>query len=192
MLTFPDNTGDFILFLNYHLYAFILQRFILQMSQQVARQIAAVGSRTLKPKSFWNNLFTDKGNIPLVAANAAGALLVVGFGGRKMFYHPDISISEELRSSGLVQNETPVRLQDADAFRNQTRQFATQIEKIGLPIINLFVGPQGPSAKWNLEFTEQVVPVPLERTNHFQDGLYQDVAPIASALDEPAAPIEHV
>ena len=94
-------------------------------------------------------------------------------------YHPDISVSDELRFSNAVQNETPVRLQDADSFREHTRFFAKVLEPTAQPLIKLATGYDTTTAKWNLEFTKTPVKdlVPLERTNFFDDGLYEETTP---------------
>lgn len=142
-------------------------------------------TRSLKQTSFTKDLFTDIGNIPLVAANSCGLALVIGFGSRKLFYHPDISVAEVNRNCPELQNEAPVRYEDAYTFRNQTASFASSIEKYGVPFARLFLG-KDQSNKWELSWTktqaEQLVP--LERTNYFDDELYSDVQPSQISLSE--------
>eukprot|EP00461_Guttulinopsis_vulgaris_P001415 UN01415 len=147
----------------------------LRFAQQAA-------SSKIKQSSYTKALFTDTGNIPLVIANSAGGALVLTFGLRKLFYHPDISVSDELRKSNEVENETPLRLEDADSFRTQTRRFAAWIEPKGLQTVKLLTGAQdveSVSPKWDLTFTKTDVKemIPLERTNFFDDGLYEETSP---------------
>jgi len=119
--------------------------------------------------------------------SGAGAALVLIFGGRKLFYHPDISVSDELRFSNAVQNETPLRLKDADTFREHTRIFATVLEPLAQPMMKAATGYDKNTAKWNLDFTRTPVQdlIPLERTNFFEDGLYEETMPsdLASSDD---------
>jgi len=150
----------------------------------MARNLVKAATQT----SFTKSLFTDTGNIPLVIANSCGALLVISHCSRKMFYHPDVSVSDELRNSHAVQNETLTRLTDADLFRNQTASFARWIEPKGLATAGWLTG-QTPStmyAKWDLSFTkmDSADLLPLERTNFFDDGLYEDAEPKLLSLNE--------
>eukprot|EP00461_Guttulinopsis_vulgaris_P009472 UN09540 len=79
----------------------------------------------VKKTSYTKDLFTDVGNRPIVAANLVAATMVVTVATRKLFYHPDISVDAALRTSNEVQNELPQRLDDAGAFRGQTKAFAS-------------------------------------------------------------------
>lgn len=136
--------------------------------------------------SFVKNLFTDFGNIPLVAANSAGCALVLVFAGRKALYHPDIGFADAQRLNNKVQNENAKRLEDADVFRQQHIRVAAAMEPLAQPIISYFSGNKVNIPKWKLSFAQTPVEdlVPLERTDFFDDGLYLGKKPSKLALNE--------
>eukprot|EP00461_Guttulinopsis_vulgaris_P009771 UN09842 len=143
--------------------------------QRFATEAAQAAIKKPKQTSYVKALFTDTGNIPIVGANLAAASLVVVFGGRKLLFHPDISVADELRKSGDVQNETPLRLDDAGRFRQQTVGFANTIYKPSIEILKTVVCSNHIEDKYSLEFVrKQSIDTPLEHTNWFDDGLYED------------------
>lgn len=140
-----------------------------------------------KQNHFIKNLFTDSGNIPLVIANGAGLALVIGFGMRKLVYHPDIGLTDATRFNDACQNEPQSRLDDADAFRRHHIWFSGVLEPIGNAFVSFWTGTNGRnSPKWQLNFAQTPVHelVPLERTNFFDDGMYEKVKASDYALNE--------
>jgi hypothetical protein len=133
----------------------------------------------------WTYLFIFfLANLP--SNSFAGCLLVVTFLGRKAIYHPDIGISAGNRFSNDIQNEGIGRLEDADAYRQHHIVFAKVLEPLAAPLVSALVGNEVNTPKWKLNFAKTPVEdlVPLERTNFFDDGLYEQKKPSSLALNE--------
>lgn len=148
-------------------------------------QLAKQAAKQVKQTSYVKDLFTDFGNIPLVFVNSAGATLILVFGGRKLFYHPDIGVSEGHRNAKDVQNEGPQRYENADVFRQQTKSFANAITSASTPIMQRVTGSDELYSKWHLDFIKNApIERPLEETNYFEDDLYVDNTPSEYTLPE--------
>lgn len=64
--------------------------------------------------------------------------------------------------------------------------FAKVLEPIAQPLVAALTGVDKVTPKWQLKFAQTPVEdlVPLERTNFFDDGLYQDRSPSKLSLNE--------
>lgn len=80
-----------------------------------------------------------------------------------------------------VYNETPAREDFAEKYRQQTSFFAENLSKAARPIMKTFVDTEETNTNaWGLDFTrrsDETIEVPLEHTNHFDDGLFLSVSP---------------
>eukprot|EP00461_Guttulinopsis_vulgaris_P000469 UN00469 len=138
----------------------------------------------VKKTSTTKTMLTDPGNYPIIAANlwAATMLVVVSF--RRLTFHPDVAVSDELRSSIEVQNEVPKRLEQATTFRSQTEAFANFLVEPTRKVMELFTGTPL-STKYELQFIRhQPIDTPLEQTNYFDDGLYSQTHATDYAMNE--------
>lgn len=157
----------------------------LSQEQPAAQQIPKV--KKLRTSTIF---VKDIGNTPILVANAVGATALVTFGLRKLFFHPDVAISEINRFNDPVQNETAQRLESSHAFRAQTRMFANFLVPISSRIISLVSGTkQGYGDEndiWALSFIREreVMEPSYENTNAFDDGLFADVEPSDFAKNE--------
>jgi len=132
-----------------------------------------------KHQGFIRKVVTDPGNIPIIGANLAACTLLLTFGSRKLFFHPDVGVSEANRFSDEVQNEGSIRLDQAMNFREQTRFFARVLtgkdESSFSPtnaIMELYTGRKA-SEKFGLGFLKNTdIALPLESTDYFDDGLF--------------------
>lgn len=137
----------------------------------------------VKQRGVKSIMLNDIGNFPLIAANVVGGIALTSFGLRKLFYHPDIGISEVNRFSNEICNETIDRLESADQFRSQTVFFAKVLQPLSSAIMSAELSsPKGYSDetdKWSLSFirNRDVMEPALENTNHFDDGLFETVKP---------------
>lgn len=141
-------------------------------------------AKQVKQVGFIKQVVGDFGNVPIIAANSAAAMFVIIFGGRKLFFHPDISVSEANRLSNDVQNEGPTRMDDASNFRGQTRLFGSILRMPSQIVMKLATGTDQ-NEKFHLDFLRtNEIPLPLESTNYFQDGLFEEQNPKPFALNE--------
>jgi len=147
--------------------------------RQTSRQLApSIKNSNL---GFFKRVVTDSGNIPIISANLTACALLITFASRKLFFHPDIGISDANRFSQEIQNESATRLDDALTFRGQTRSFArflTGDEKSQnafspTNIIMEFATGNKPNEKFQLGFLKKTdITLPLESTDYFDDGLF--------------------
>lgn len=156
-------------------------------NQSLLRQFSTVQQQS-KPKAkqvgFIKQVVTDYGNFPIIGANAAAATFVIIFGGRKLFFHPDISVSEANRLSNEIQNEGPQRMDDASTFRGQTRMFGSLLKAPSQFVMKIATGTDQ-NEKYHLDFLRNnAIPLPLEATNYFDDGLYEQEDAKPFALNE--------
>lgn len=146
-------------------------------------RIAQNGQKT-KQMGFVKQVVTDYGNYPILAANIAAASMIFIFGLRKVFFHPDVSISEMNRLTNEVQNEGPNRMDDAGLFRKQTRMFGELLRLPSIAVMKISTGTDQ-NQKFHLNFLrENEIPLPLESTNYFNDGLFEESEPKAFAKNE--------
>lgn len=104
---------------------------------------------------------------PLIVACGAGAVLAVLTGGRKLMHHPDTLIDREGRTSGLA---GPKVAEDSIKFRQGTGVLGTFL----FPISARLRGMMGHAddKMWDISRDSKKVPVPLEYSDAFDDGLY--------------------
>lgn len=153
-----------------------------EVQKQVIRQVKQV-----KHTSPFKEMFSDFGNLPLIIANSAGLVMIMVVSTRKLFFHPDVSISDANRNSPLVQNETPERYDSGSQFREQTKAFANFLTPLSNAVMQTAVGTDQLYDKWHLDFVKTAPIVrPLEETNYFEDNLYSRETP-----DEYALPIDN-
>lgn len=168
----------------------IMQRTVFRATTRTLANEAGAVVKKNQNMGFIKKVVTDPGNIPILAANAAAGSLVLIFGARKLFFHPDIGIADAQRLSNDIQNEGPKRAQDADVFRQQTKLFGSIVQPLSAAIISLMTGQkQGVATKgdkWTLSFLLNTdVNTPLENTNHFDDDLFVNVDADEYALNQP-------
>jgi hypothetical protein len=139
------------------------------------------GNKTQKRDGFVRKIVKDPGNIPILVANFTAVTLLVGFAFRKLFYHPDVSISDANRFSPQIQNEPGRRLEQAQVFRGQTRNIARALtgdekDENSFSLTNAIMklgGVDRPSDKFQLGFLKKTdISLPLEATDYFDDGLF--------------------
>jgi len=132
--------------------------------------------------TFISKFTADRGNLPLIVSNLAGGTILLIFAGRKIFYHPDVLVSNDMRKPGIY-NETVDRDECSNDYKSQTKFFANQLSPMAQPIVNTLIGTK-PLPVWELDFTRrnhETVETPLEFTSHFDDGLFLDVVPHAES-----------
>lgn len=150
----------------------------------MSRAASSLAGKVVKT-GFARKVLNDSGNIPIILTNATAATLVIVCASRKLFFHPDISISDELRNSAGVQNETATRMDDSSQFRQQTIAWANLIRGTSGKIMNVVTGNQTAAENWKLDYiVNEGVETPLESTNYFQDGLFEKTSPNQKALQK--------
>ena len=92
-----------------------------------------------------------------------------------------MSITEQNR----LYDETESRAADTNTFRKQHSFFASLLEPVAVKLVSNDLGG-APSSKWNLSFSKTPVEelVPLEKTNYFNDSLYETTFPTTFSLNE--------
>jgi hypothetical protein len=113
-------------------------------------------------------------NYPLIASNVAGGALVAFFGGRKFLQHPDIRCDIEERS---IQDTTPATLENAVNFRRTTSHFSAILGSLANKFHAVTFGSNRPRdhTMWDVSGYNTDVPLPLEHTSYFNDGLFKAV-----------------
>lgn len=121
-------------------------------------------------------LFTERPTqtYPLVLANAAGAGLVLFFGGRKLLQHPDILVDRQDRVGGVV---SPNQAENAVKFRETTSIFTTILNPLANTWRAMTSGSVPHDKLWDVSRYSKKVPLPTEYSDAFEDGLYKGVAP---------------
>eukprot|EP00933_Yihiella_yeosuensis_P037718 TRINITY_DN31706_c0_g1_i1.p2 TRINITY_DN31706_c0_g1~~TRINITY_DN31706_c0_g1_i1.p2 ORF type:complete len:162 (-),score=20.13 TRINITY_DN31706_c0_g1_i1:87-572(-) len=124
-------------------------------------------SRVIKTSNVVRNFCKDFGNWPLVLANCAGLSLVLFVGSRKLMSHPDITCDRKERDAGLV--ATPNAIDHSYKFREGSGMFGKIFTALQLPT---WVTGRQPI---DVSTYGDRLPVPLDRTDYFNDGLFKSV-----------------
>lgn len=101
--------------------------------------------------------------------------MLVVFGSRKIFTHPDSRVSIEERS---ISDVTPTRAEDAQTFRKHSGFFGTALAPLADALHSITLSGRGRRDDfWHKAKLNTPVPTPLEHTNYFEDGLFKGAQP---------------